>query len=401
MDTPEPNRNSVDMVQWIGILLKRKWLIILGTLGITLLAFAISFLLPKTYRSEGFLQLSGSSFEFNSQSISDKNDNLADNPHDTADQQGVQKKELLNEILIMNELLLMNQVMEEGGIMSRSMTLSDYKKYYPRFTNSHLLKRYIQTMKPNAGSLIPKVPVIEPVYAYTKKDLNDMGQISKSAPNFVVGIKIRCEQPEPENARILALTVGDYIKDTILFHKLNEYILAHIVKTRTAINACENAILRDESVPGKSRVTTETIPSTKEKVENNLDLNHWNLSIQESRYKFFSKALDIVKDEKFGENLLHRLIQLNDTFFTDPNYSKIPAGIIRQVKIDLENDFDNLRNINRSVFFISEPAAPSAPAKPNKMLITAIAFLISFIGFLCLAFLLEWWKTNKDKLKQS
>ena len=41
----------------IAVLWKRKKLIILGTLGATLLATGISFLLPKVYRSDGFFQL--------------------------------------------------------------------------------------------------------------------------------------------------------------------------------------------------------------------------------------------------------------------------------------------------------------------------------------------------------
>ena len=60
MEKQEVYRNSdtIDLVQLVKVLLKRKWLIILGTLAFTLAALVISLVLPKVYLGEGFIGLS-------------------------------------------------------------------------------------------------------------------------------------------------------------------------------------------------------------------------------------------------------------------------------------------------------------------------------------------------------
>jgi LPS O-antigen subunit length determinant protein (WzzB/FepE family) len=55
--TEETYDDEIDLNSIFAILWKRRKLIMLGTLGATLLSIGVSFLLPRVYRSEGFYQL--------------------------------------------------------------------------------------------------------------------------------------------------------------------------------------------------------------------------------------------------------------------------------------------------------------------------------------------------------
>jgi hypothetical protein len=327
MNEQKSNPNTINLVEVVNVLLKWKWAIILGTLGVLLLSVAISFTLPKVYRSEGFLQLSYTGIDLDL-------DKLKTTPG--------QNDALLNQTLLMNELLLLNQTLEGGGLLTKSMSIPDFKKYYPRFTDSRLFQRFLKPGEKLGGQSL------EPVYAYNKKDLNDMGQISKDAPNFVVGVKVRSEQPSPKTAIASVAAYGNYIRDCVLYGKLNDYIFMQLKKSRTNSKSPE----------------------------------------EELKYEFFSKTRDALETEEFGENLLHKILEIKDSFFakTDTN--------------ELDMDLDNIRNLCKSIRFFSGPSQPSNPVAPRKSLIWAVSFVLGFCFFVVLAFFVEWWKTNKDKIKK-
>ena len=52
-----PNDNEIDFTAIFSIIWRHRKLIVFGTVAATLLTAAISFFIPKTYRSEGFYQL--------------------------------------------------------------------------------------------------------------------------------------------------------------------------------------------------------------------------------------------------------------------------------------------------------------------------------------------------------
>ena len=196
MDHQERHRDEIDLVQLVKVLIKRKWVIIGGTIIITLLAVIISLLLPKVYQSEGFFQL-GRGIDVDLEELRDIQDEIRkDLQEKMVDNQTLQDNMLLNETLQNTELINMN------------VSMPDYKKYASQFTNlQHFLqfvKKKIKNkelddlslddIRQNIGTSEDLGQWIEPEYAYSKKELKDLAQSMKELKNFVLGVQLIGEQ---------------------------------------------------------------------------------------------------------------------------------------------------------------------------------------------------------------
>jgi hypothetical protein len=387
MDKQDYKQDNIDIVKLVNVLLKRKWLVIIGTLVVVLISAAVSMILPRVYRSEGFIQFSSGGMDTLSPDI----DELR-NKHGEQDSTGLHNNMLLNETLLMNELLLMNQVLEGGSLMTKSMSIPDYKKYLPQFTDKRKFQLFLSFLETQQKTGKEKQNFtgsigngIEPIYAFNKKDLSDMGQISRDAPNFVVGIKVRNEQSSPQKAQAFVTAFGLFTRDCILYNKLNVYITIQLKKTGAASLDYENDIIRDEF-----KLNQTGNPTIKE----NLAFNRRNLQLEELKFDFFSKAKTLLEKEKLGQPLLRQCMELKDKLLGTPG---VPEDIVRQVKNELARDFDILRNLCDSIRFMSDPSLPSGSISPNKKLIWVVSFVLALCFFVALAFGIEWWKTNKNR----
>ncbi|MGE5342440.1 MAG: Wzz/FepE/Etk N-terminal domain-containing protein [Candidatus Omnitrophota bacterium] len=397
----DANRDNIDAIKAFRVLRRRMWLIIVGTLICLIAGMILTCTLPKTYRSEGFIPLTHTGFNFDSQKL-DQIQN-GEPTTDGSPSKTNTRDMLLNETLLMNELLLMNQVLEGGSLMTKSMTIPDYKKYLPRFTDSQMFSSFVKSapdrILPKNEKESPTLSggisrFIEPVYAYTRKDLNDMGQISKDAPNFVVGVKLSGEQSSPAKARAFVTAFGAYINDVIFYGKLNDYITSQFHTSATDFNSFQKEILQTEfkrqQVTGKGETASLT---------ESLALTRRNLLIQQLKYDFFSELNKILEHEPFGYALFQRCMDQLTQLDKNSRGVIYSADILKQVNNELVMNLKRIQILAESTRFNSGPSTPASPFKPRKLLIPAVFLVVGFLFFLSLAFFLEWLEINKNKLK--
>ncbi|NIM18008.1 MAG: hypothetical protein GTO45_38935 [Candidatus Aminicenantes bacterium] len=435
------NSDTIDLVQLVKVLLKRKWLIVLGTLAFTLAALLITLVLPKAYQSEAFIRLS-SGMDIDLEEIREIQKKIRDDlQNDMLDNNTLQKN------------LLLNEALQESSLMMKTVSIPDYKKYESQITNPYKFLRFIEIMRKAEGKneyakylgeLTLNIRTsediaqwLEPVYAYSKKDMSDLGQISKDVKNFVVGAKVQAEQRSPQTARAFVWAMGNFIKDSILYGKLNDYINAQLNKSHSDAKTYENYVIQDEfklkqltrklnhiqdvlkKYPQSRQMVNRELFSEQYSgyrylspvaqivgieshiadIEENLAQNRRNQEIEELRAEFFSRVKEILESKTFGVPLLHQCMKLKDSFFARKNQpGKINDDVARQLANELVKDFDNFRNLNEEMQFLSGPSLPKKPIKPRKILITVISFILGFFIFVFLAFFVEWWENNKNKM---
>ncbi|UCH94050.1 MAG: hypothetical protein JSV88_27805, partial [Candidatus Aminicenantes bacterium] len=217
MEQQKRNPDQIDLVQLVKVLIKRKWVIIGGTLIITLLAVIISILLPRVYKSEGFFQL-GRGIDLDLEELREIQDEIREDLQEKmVDNQTLQDNMLLNETLQNTEMMMMN------------VSIPDYKKYASRFTNFQQFLQFVKQKIKNkeAGDLRLSnirqsirtsealMNLIKPIYAYSKKELKDLAQNTKDFKNFVLGVQLLGEQETPEKAQAAVKLIGEFIKESI------------------------------------------------------------------------------------------------------------------------------------------------------------------------------------------
>jgi LPS O-antigen subunit length determinant protein (WzzB/FepE family) len=434
MDKQDAQPDSIDLLRLVKVLVKRKWLVILGTSIFTLAAVSISFILPKAYESEGFFQLS-SVMDIDLEELREIQENI--------------REDLMNNQAVLNNTLqknlLLNQTLQDTGFMLKHVSIPDYKKYLSQFTNHQKFLRFIKERAKAAGKPMGELKLnlrssedvaswVEPVYAYSKRDMSDLGQISRDIRNFVVGLIVRGEQETSQKAHFLVAGIGDFIKDSILYGKLNDYITGQLNKSKTEAKKYENFVIKDQfklkqlkekknymqgvlktyprtgSSPGREVVLLQTdahrylsptaqlvgIEAHIADINENIAQNRRGQQIEELKCRYFMGVKEFLGKDLFGGILFNRCMELKTAL---PTQKEFPADIIRQVDNELSVDLDNFRGFSEEMQFLSGPTLPKKPIKPRKALIAAIAFVLGVFIFIFLAFFVEWWQSNKNKIE--
>jgi LPS O-antigen subunit length determinant protein (WzzB/FepE family) len=435
MEHQERHRDEIDLVQLVKVLIKRKWVIIGGTIIITLLAVIFSLLLPKVYQSEGFFQL-GRGIDVDLEELRDIQDEI---------RKDLQEKMLDNQTLQDN--MLLNETLQNTELINMNVSMPDYKKYASQFTNlQHFLqfvKKKIKNkelgdlklddIRQNIGTSEDLGQWIEPEYAYSKKELKDLAQSMKELKNFVLGVQLIGEQAAPEKARAVAAVIGEFIKDSILYGKLRDYIGDQLNKSKTKAKKYDNLIINDEfklqqltmkrshmeeflkkypqakAMQGRELFSLlgsgerylsplaqiVGIESHIADIKENLAQNQRNKQVADLKLLFFLEIKKRLDGDMFGEPLFTQCIKLTDTFFDKEDF---PGDVTREVRNDLAVDFDNIAAFKEVMQFISGPTLPRNPIRPKKVLIAAIGFALGFFLSVFFAFFVDWWIMNKKRI---
>lgn len=424
-------RDEIDLVRLVKVLIKRKWVIIGGTLIIALLAVIVSLVLPRVYKSEGFFQL-GRGIDVDLDELKEIQEKIRKDFQDNMmDNQTLQNNMLLNETLQNMELTTMN------------VSIPDYKKYASRFTNPQRFFQFLNKKVKNKeidGDLNRSMRAvedieqwIEPVYAYSKKDLKELAQNSRDISNFVIGVRLVSEQESPGKAQTALEVIGEFIRDSILYGKLRDYVRSQLNKSRTQSKKYDNVLINDEFKLGRLRVKLDNIKQLMKKYpESKAMLGRELFAIQHSGQRYLSPVAQVVGIEShivdikenlaqtqrkkqladlkllfllelkqhlnsgiYGEPLLSRCIKLTDTFF---NREDFPGDVIREGRNDLAVDFDNIAGFREEMQFISGPTLSGKAIRPKKVLIVVIGFVLGFFLSVFLAFFVDWWVMNRKKI---
>ncbi|HLP47354.1 MAG TPA: Wzz/FepE/Etk N-terminal domain-containing protein [Candidatus Kapabacteria bacterium] len=424
--------DEIDLIRVVKVLIKRKWLIIGGILAITLAAFIISLVLPKTYQSTAFFRLS-SGFDLNLEELKQIQDKVRDNLHN----------DLLYNLTL---AMLLDDNFKDMEMLMKNVSFPDYKKYSALFTNSYRFSRFLEQKKQagdkDARELMsgkgPGVSIansIEPVYAYSKKDLKELTQNPREARNFVVGVELKVENETPGKARALVDALGEFIKDSILLGNLGDYITAQWNKSSEELKKIDNFIIKDEVklqqltakrndiaqllkkypgsgiMGGRESLSGDKndyrylppaaqwigIESYMADLKENLSQNGREKELAELKLAFFVKAREMMAGDReiFGYTTLDSMMKSLDSFFDEKKGS---ANAVRQVKNELAIDFQKLVNMYEEMQFLSAPTLSRTPIRPKKNLILAVGFVLGLLLSVFLAFAVDWWAINKQKI---
>lgn len=445
MEKPDGYRSDLDLLQLVKVLVHRKWLIIIGTLAFTIAVIGITFIMPKVYESDGFFQLSRG-VEFDMEELKKIQEQIRED---------FQKHEVGNRTLQKN--LLLTEVLQDNNWLLKNVSVPDYKKYSAQFTNPSQFRRFIDHNAKNPGSNNKNIDKkrleelktgikktirtsddlaqwFEPVYAYSKKDLANLGQIAKDVRNFVVGIRITGEQNSPKNARALVSILGNFVKDCIIYGKMTDYIGDQLNRCTTEGRIFDNNVIKDQfklkqlqakrdelkilltrypqskSMSGRELVSLELgghrylspvaqLVGTESHIadlKENIAHNTRSSRLMNLKADYYSRAKKLLEKEQFGTVLLDKCLALKDFIQKEKN---IPEDVKKQAVNELEIDLEKFNSLRRDMQYVSLPSLPDKPVKPRKAIITAVAFLLAFFFFIVLAFFLEWWQTNKKQIE--
>ncbi|HLP45031.1 MAG TPA: Wzz/FepE/Etk N-terminal domain-containing protein [Candidatus Kapabacteria bacterium] len=427
--------DEIDLIRLVKVLIKRKWLIIGGILAATLTAFIISLLLPRTYQSTAFFRLS-SGFDMNLEELKQIQDKVRDNLHN----------DLLYNLTL---AMLLDDNFKDMEMLMRNVSFPDYKKYSALFSNSNRFSRFLEHKKQAGdkdvrelmGGMSGKAPAvsiansIEPVYAYSKKDLKELTQNPREARNFVVGVELKVENVTPAKARALVNVLGEFIRDSILLGNLGDYITAQWNKSGEELKKIDNFIIKDEvklqqltakrndiaqllkKYPeSRSMGSRELLSGDKNgyrylspaaqlvgiesyvaDLKENLSQNGREKELVELKSTFFAKAREMMagEGEISGYTTLDSMMKSLDSFFDE---KKRPENAVRQVKNELAIDFQKLVNMYEEMQFLSGPTLSRTPIRPKKNLILAVGFVLGLLLSVFLAFAVDWWAINKQKI---
>jgi len=432
MDSQEKIRDEIDLIKLVKVLIKQKWVIIGGTLIITLLSVIIALVWPRVYKSEGFFQL-GRGIEPDLLEMKDIQDEIRKDFHDN----------LVDDETLQNEMLL-NQALQNTDMMMMNVSIPDYKKYASQFTNPQKLSRFIKRNKSIGENEMVDIKKdlqtseeiqhwIEPVYAYSKRDIKDLAQNSRDLKNFVLGVQVYGEQNTPKKAGNFVTLLGGFIEDSILYGKLRDYINTQLNKNKTESKKYDNIVIGDEfklqqlsrklnslkqimkKYPESKSLSNRELfafqlnsqrwlsPITQvvgvesyiADIKENLAQSQRKKQIADLKILFFLELKKEASKEKYGESLLSKCRQFTESFLQREDF---PGDVLREVRNDLSVDFDNFATFYEEMQFISGPTISKKPVKPKKALMVAIGFVLGFFISIFLAFFLDWWLTNKRKI---
>lgn len=388
--TPETNQKSnvdeIDFTAIFAILWRQRKLIIFGTLAATLLAAALSFFIPKTYRSDGFYQLG--------------------NP-----------------------------------------PIPLYKKSAPLFVNPNRFYLFASQEKIFSEKDLDKIKtsfrtaddineLIQPVYAFSKEDMRELAQMPKEESNSVIGVNLNNESDSAQKAYTFVRFLGNYIRDCLFCVRLYDYVMNNYNDAISLINTNENNIfetkfnlLQDSKkmldikailtkYPESAKIESGQVISVQDGgarflgpvtqlvgIESTLADLRRQLTAQErekekllikSEY-FFKCKEGLGKAGKRGELMFSQLKSIKLELFKTKDFRK---DVVKEVFNELNND---LQVFDLAFYttcrFISGPTFPDRHIKPRKSVIVIIACFLSFFFFIVLTLVLHWWLNNKKKIK--
>lgn len=130
-------------------------------------------------------------------------------------------------------------------------------------------------------------------------------------------------------------------------------------------------------------------------IKENLAQNQRKKQVADLKQLFFLEIKSRLDADMFSEPLFTQCIKLIDTFFDREDF---PGEIIRETRNDLTVDFDNITAFKEAMQFISGPTLSGKAVRPEKVLITAIGFVLGFFLSVFLAFFIDWCIMNKKRI---
>jgi len=392
----DPVRNDeIDFRAIFVVLWKQRKLIIFGTLGATLLAAIISFIVPKVYRSEGFYQLSSPK---------------KTNAKEEAESEGISIPLFKN---TSTQFSNPNRFQLVAG-HDRSFSETDLKAIRNNFRMPADITKWIS-----------------PLYAYSKDDTRQLAQISSNEPNSVIGLTLFYEAHSPEKASNFVRFLGTYVRDCLLYVTLYGFIMDEYALTGSSLNINENTIIDTQF---NLQLNTKKLQDIKEILKKYPDSaridNRQLVSVQDGGGHFLSPITQLVGIESSLADIRQSLAQLqrqkeeltirNEYFIRCRDELKSigeQGGALLLLLQTIESDVFKNKDMNQdsvkqtyndlarfiqdfhhtfydSNRFISGPTVLMNPIKPKKRSIVLATFFITLFVLVFWVLTHHWWEKN-------
>jgi LPS O-antigen subunit length determinant protein (WzzB/FepE family) len=406
------NVDEIDLSAIFAILWKRRVLIVLGTLAMTLLAIGISFFIPKVYRSEGFYQLGHPK-----KTIIEVERTTTESEKTTKESQ---KTILKNKAII-------------------GIPIPLYKKSSTQFFNPDRLQLFANQEKSFSAKELKNITGnfriaadiikwVKPVYAYSREDVREFAQVGKDEINSVIGLNLSYEADSPQKAYAYVRFFGKYIRDCLMYVSLYDYVMNEYSDIISGLNQNDNDIIDIKFKLLQNSKKMLDIKAILSKYPESAKIENRQLvSVQEGGSRFLAPVTQLVGIESTMAELNQQLtwlererkeLAIQREFFSQSNaafnnlgkkgemmFEKLKAiksemfkkmdfrldtvkGVANKLSIDFQA-FDLAFYTNCR--FISGPTLPVQHIKPRKSIIVLVAFFLSAFFFLLLAFSLSWW----------
>jgi hypothetical protein len=419
--SPEgPYDDEIDLRLIFAILWRQRKLIVLGTLGSTLLAVGVSFLIPKVYRSEGFFQLGNPLYKFTKDTNANQFGSIFNNPTEDTNKSDSDKTKPIGISIPMYK-------------SSSSQFFNPNKLYIKAGQDKSFNGEDLAKLRDDLKSTADIGKWIKPVYAFAKEDTREFAQLPKDELNSVLGLNISYEEYSTEKAAAHVSFFGNYVRDCLMHFTLYNYIMDGFNNTTSATSKIENQIIEAQfqlqqsskkrediktilsDYPDTAKMETRQVVSVQEGgsrflspvtqlvgIESTLaDLRRAHAQLERDREKlsvraeFFSRSFnDIEKAGENGDSLFMLLKSIKDEVFINKDLGRDEIKeVFNNLSVDLQGfDF----TLNQNTRFISGPTVPTVHIKPRKSIIIVVTFTASLFFFLISAFVVEWWKINKN-----
>ena len=409
LPTEEIDAGEIDLSLLLAVLWKRRKLIVLGTLGMTLLSILISLYIPRVYMSEGFYQLG-----------SVKTDTV---------------------------IKTISNIKESSTSFTAviGVPIQLYKRISPQFSDPHYFRMIASQDKSLNEEMANQVVAnfrsaadinqwIKPIYAHAKEDAREFVPISKDEFNSVIGLNLSYEANSPERANGYVRFLGEYVRNCILYANLFNYVRNEYSHALSTMNRYENDIIDIQfqllqntnklndiralltKYPESAKIENRQVVSVQEGgnrflapvtqlvgIESTLaDLRRTLAELQRGKEKcsiraeYFSRCnSELTKVDRSGESLFILLQSIKEDVFKNKDSSK-----------DTVKEVLNNLNIDQQAFelaffndcrFVSGPTIPDSPIKPQRRLIVIVSSIASFFSMVILSFVLHWLKSHREK----
>jgi len=412
----KPNNYSNDFVSLLHALFKRKWLVIIGILAVTLISVVLSLTQAKVYRSNGFFQISDPSIEKKDLFFSVASQLLESSSLAVFTQlkdQGVSD--------VFNALSIEQINMDHFHVMS----IQQFKKFSSAFRNYGGFLKYakannyledgeeqkIRQLVPGGGAFSK---LSRESYALTQKDYTNVGQtLMRADPsNYIVGVSLRFSGYSKKAAHRYLTAMGEFVRFIIFYEKFKEHVAYNENEASTMISRYDNYIIRNNlslellkkkrdrlmKLPGKQAEQQRAIVESRI-----LDLEQLVAAFQVEKEKsqlfnlFFQALKTRLETPPInGPQVFTLLEELQKEFFKD---KEIQDPVVRSVKNTLDIDSSRFQTyFYKTLRFVSGPSMPGGPFWPKKSTFVIFGLFLGTLFFIALALVLEFWERHKSAI---
>jgi LPS O-antigen subunit length determinant protein (WzzB/FepE family) len=278
--------------------------------------------------------------------------------------------------------------------------------------------------------------LVQETYALSRDDLKNVGQTLTQEKNYIVGVELEMEAPQPKMAQRILAVLGQFIRFKIFYEKINEYMAANLNEFKSLAAKYDNYILNNQVVrqqllkkrdslqalykkyPGSASTATWQVMGLKDNSERYLTLasqvigaesqiiemeqllDSFKIEKRKSElYSAFFSQLKNITEKKYsnGDQLFKEITTLRENFFNKGNADDPEIrGVRNSTAIDLEK-FNTL--FYKTLRFISGPSLPEFPEWPRKSIFIIFGFFLGTLLFVSTALILEFWSKNKGLIK--